>query len=119
MFVALKMFLHTLLPPPASPLLLAIAGSLLIWGNRKRLGAALLAVGLGGLWLCSVPVVSNALWRLAEHYPALDLSQPTCAQAIVILGGGLWDSRCGVRGACCVPTAIRRRALDKVPQDPW
>ena len=88
MFVALKMFLHMLLPPPASPLLLAVAGSLLIWLNRKRLGAALLAIGLASLWLCSVPVVSNALWRLAERYPALDLNQPTCAQAIVILGGG-------------------------------
>ena len=88
MFVELKMFLHMLLPPPASPLLLAVAGSLLIWGNRKRLGAALLAIGLGSLWLCSMPVVSNALWRLAERYPALDLNQPTCAQAIVILGGG-------------------------------
>jgi len=56
MFVALKMFLHMLLPPPASPMLLAVAGSLLIWGNRKRLGAALLAIGLTSLWLCSVPV---------------------------------------------------------------
>jgi uncharacterized SAM-binding protein YcdF (DUF218 family) len=88
MFVAFKMFLHTLLPPPASPLLLAAAGLLLIWGKRRRLGATLIAVGLACLWLCSVPVVSNALWRLAERYPALDLSRPTHAQAIVILGGG-------------------------------
>jgi uncharacterized SAM-binding protein YcdF (DUF218 family) len=88
MFVTLKMFLHALLPPPASPLLLAVAGLLLIWGKRRRLGATLLAVGLACLWLCSVPVVSNALWRLAERYPALDLNRPTNAQAIVILGGG-------------------------------
>jgi len=44
MFVTLKMFLHALLPPPASPLLLAVAGLLLIWGKRRRLGATLLAV---------------------------------------------------------------------------
>jgi len=33
-------------------------------------------------------VVGEGLTRLAEHYPAVDLSRPTRAQAIVILSGG-------------------------------
>jgi uncharacterized SAM-binding protein YcdF (DUF218 family) len=82
-----KTVLRNLILPPAGPMLLAIAGALLL-GRRPRLGRALLALGLGSLWLFSLPIVADALTRLAEHYPALDLAQPTHAQAIVILGGG-------------------------------
>jgi len=81
------MFLHALLPPP--PVLCCWRRRLLlIWGKRRRLGATLVAVALACLWLCSVPVVSNALWRLAERYPASRSESTTHAQAIVILGGG-------------------------------
>ncbi len=73
--------------PPASPLLLAIAGALLVRA-RPRFAALLLALGLGSLWLISLPAASHVLVRATEHYPALDPSRPTGAQAIVILGGG-------------------------------
>ncbi|MFI4869228.1 MAG: YdcF family protein [Steroidobacterales bacterium] len=82
-----KTLLRNLVLPPAGPLLLAIIGALLL-RRRPRLARVLLALGLGSLWLFSLPVVADALARLSEHYPPLDLAQPTQAQAIVILGGG-------------------------------
>src|SRR5471032_1819715 len=77
-----KTLLRNLILPPAGPLLLAIIGTLLL-RRRARLGRVLLAAGLGSLWLTSLPIVADALTRLTEHYPPLDLAQPTQAQAIV------------------------------------
>ncbi|GAC1302534.1 MAG: YdcF family protein [Steroidobacteraceae bacterium] len=48
----------------------------------------MLAVGLASLWLLATPIIADAIARLSEHYPALELAQATRAQAIVILGGG-------------------------------
>ena len=87
MYFVLKALVRSLLLPPASPFIVAILGALLL--RRWRwVGGVLLALGLGSLWLFATPVVADALQRLAEHYPALDLDKPTRAQAIVILGGG-------------------------------
>jgi len=82
-----KTALKSLLLPPMGLLLLATIGALLL-RRRPRLARVLLAFGLGSLWLLSLPVTADALSRLSEHYPPLDLTQPTQAQAIVILGGG-------------------------------
>ncbi len=87
MYFIVKAVLRSLLLPPASSLILATIGALLMW-RRRRFGGALLACGLASLWLFSTPIVADAVSRLAERYPALDLSKPTHAQAIVILGGG-------------------------------
>jgi uncharacterized SAM-binding protein YcdF (DUF218 family) len=87
MLIILKALARTLVLPPASPLILAVTGALLI-GRRRRAGGVLLAAGLASLWLSATPVVADALSRLAERYPPLDLTQPVRAQAIVILGGG-------------------------------
>jgi uncharacterized SAM-binding protein YcdF (DUF218 family) len=86
-YFALKALVRTLILPPSGPLLLAIAGALLL-RRWRRLGWTLLIVGLAASWLIATPIVADSLSRLAERYPALDLSQPTQAQAIVILGGG-------------------------------
>jgi uncharacterized SAM-binding protein YcdF (DUF218 family) len=83
----LKTLLRNLMLPPAGPLLLAIAGALLL-RRRPRLARVLLTVGLGSLWLFTLPVVADALTRLASHFPPLDITLPLDAQAIVILGGG-------------------------------
>src|ERR1700722_4053818 len=84
-----KALLRQLILPPAGPLLLAFIG--LFWlRHGPRVGRALIGLGLASLWLLSTPVVADALSRLAEHYPPLDLSRPSGAQAIVILGGGGW-----------------------------
>jgi uncharacterized SAM-binding protein YcdF (DUF218 family) len=83
----LKMVLRTLILPPAGPLLLALAGMLLL-RRRAVLARILLILGLGSLWLLSTPIVSDALTRLVEYYPPLDMHRAAEAQAIVILGGG-------------------------------
>ena len=83
----LKTLLRELLLPPISPLLLGFAGLLLLQ-RRPRLARGLLIFALGSLWLLATPLISNAIVRSAQHYPALDLSQLDGAQAIVILGGG-------------------------------
>jgi uncharacterized SAM-binding protein YcdF (DUF218 family) len=87
-----RILLKALILPPSGPLLLGLAG-LLCWPRRPRLGFALCAVALGSLWLLATPVISDALTRSAERYPALDPAHLTSgqasAQAIVILGGGV------------------------------
>ena len=93
MFPYIKSILRNLVLPPAGLLLLAFAG-LLLTRRHRRLGNILIAISLALLWLGSLPVVANALQRLAEHYPPLDLSRPLNAQAIVILAGG--DARWAV-----------------------
>ncbi len=87
MLLRFKTLLKGLIFPPAGPILLAVLGVFLI--KRRPLPARIcLILGLGSLWLLSTPLVSDALSRLAEHYPPLDLQSTAGAQAIVILGGG-------------------------------
>jgi uncharacterized SAM-binding protein YcdF (DUF218 family) len=87
MLLRLKTVAKNLVLPPAGPLLLAIAGVFLL-NHRPRLARACLALGLGSLWLFATPLVSDALDRLCEHYPPVDMRRAAAAQAIVILGGG-------------------------------
>ena len=87
MYFLLKAILRTLLLPPAGPLLLAIAGAIVV-GRRRRLGATLLTLGLGSLWLLSLPICADFLSRAAQAYPALNPDQPVEAGAVVILSGG-------------------------------
>ena len=86
-FLIARKALAALVLPPTGPLLLALAGLALL-GARPRLGRALAWLGVGGLLVLSLPVVSHALLRSLEA-PALDLQRPGSAQAIVILGGGV------------------------------
>jgi uncharacterized SAM-binding protein YcdF (DUF218 family) len=86
-FLIARKALAALVLPPTGPLLLALAGLVLL-GRRPRLGRALAWVGMGSLLLLSLPVVSHALLRSLEP-PALDLRRTGEAQAIVILGGGV------------------------------
>lgn len=65
--------------PPFNGLLLVLTG--LLWRRRW-----LVALGLVLLWVLATPVVGTALMRGLEG-PALDLSRPHGAQAIVVLGG--------------------------------
>jgi uncharacterized SAM-binding protein YcdF (DUF218 family) len=87
MIFELRILARTLILPPASLLILGLAG---LWLARRyrRLGITLTAAALAALWLLSTPIVADGLERAASRYPALDLSRPVNAQAIVILGGG-------------------------------
>jgi uncharacterized SAM-binding protein YcdF (DUF218 family) len=83
----LKTLLKDLILPPAGPLLLALLGMALL-KSRPLLARACLIAGIASLWLLSTPIVSDALTRVVELYPPLDLRLAGNAQAIVILGGG-------------------------------
>ncbi len=85
--MAIKTFLKAVLLQPAGPLLLAIAGVLVV-GRRPVLGRILVLGAVAILWLLSVPVLSDGLANLIHQYPPLDAEAPTTARAIVILGGG-------------------------------
>ncbi len=93
MFFLLKRVAKTLLLPPAGLLLLAGLGAWLVLRRgassaARRAGWTCILASLVTLWMLSVPVVSESLSRAVEHYPALDVTRPAGAQAIVILGGG-------------------------------
>jgi uncharacterized SAM-binding protein YcdF (DUF218 family) len=87
MYFTVKAVLRSLLLPPASPLILALFGLLLL-RRWRRLGLTLILVACVSIWLFSTPSIADELSRLAERSPVLDLSQPVDAQAIVIIGGG-------------------------------
>jgi uncharacterized SAM-binding protein YcdF (DUF218 family) len=87
MLLLLKALLRSLILPPAGPLLILTLGVFLL-KRRPVLARVCLIFGIGSLWLLSTPVISDALTGFTEHYPPLDLSRASGAQAIVILGGG-------------------------------
>jgi uncharacterized SAM-binding protein YcdF (DUF218 family) len=87
MIFELRILLRTLSLPPACLLILGFAG-LLLARRFRRLGTLLAALSLAALWFLATPVIADGLERMTERYPALDLSRPVAAQAIVILGGG-------------------------------
>lgn len=91
MLFGLRVALRGLLLPPGGPLLIGIAGLLLL-RRRPRLGFSLCAVSIIGLWLLSTPLIADNLARAAEGYPAVDPAHLAALQkqagAIVILSGG-------------------------------
>src|SRR5690554_5151957 len=83
-------FKQLLLPPGGLLLLLLIAW----WLRRRspRLAALCFVLGLGGLWLMSLPVAVQWSARMLEREPAMQEAQwkglSGHAQAIVVLGAG-------------------------------
>jgi uncharacterized SAM-binding protein YcdF (DUF218 family) len=88
----LRILVKDLALPPAGPLIVGVVG-LLLCLRRPRIGLALCAAAIGGLWLLATPIVADALARAMEAYPPLDPAHLTAAQseaqAVVILGGGV------------------------------
>lgn len=82
-----KSLLKDLLLPPAGAIWLMLLGLFLL-RRRPSLARVCLAVGIGSIWLLSTPIVSDAITRLAEQYPPIDMRLAANAQAIVVLGGG-------------------------------
>jgi uncharacterized SAM-binding protein YcdF (DUF218 family) len=85
------MILNKLLPLLLSPLFFLVVVALLaLWFRRRGLAITSLVV----LWLCSLPVVADTLWRAIEQHalrPAV--ATAPAAQAVVVLGGMTWDIR--------------------------
>ncbi len=88
MFFLFKKLIGWLLLPPASALLLAVAGLLLL-RHKPRAGRALAWAGVLALFVLSLPPVSTGLMVLLCDSAPLDLNQARTAQALVVLGGGV------------------------------
>ncbi len=83
-----KLLLKALILPPVAPLLLALAGLLLL-RRHPRAGRALAATGMLALAALSTPIVAGMLIRAVDSTPVFEASLARNAQAIVILGGGI------------------------------
>ena len=105
-----KLLLKNLVLPPTGPLILAVAGGLLaaMSVRRRALGIGLAASGVALLWVLSTPLIADILVRWSERYPALDLTKPVDAQAIVILGGGVRVDAPEYGGAAPGATTLER-----------
>lgn len=86
-----KKLLSALVLPPAGPILLGLWG---LWLARRhpRLGRGIAAAALLGLLALSLPPVAEALMRGLEDRPPIAAEQLARAQAIVILGGGMYKA---------------------------
>ena len=86
----LKNLIALFLLPPLSLCLLGFAGFWLL-KRRPRLGKSLIALSLTLLFALSTPLVANYLMSLLEqHVPVLQVGATQGAEAIVILGGGVY-----------------------------
>lgn len=93
--------------PPAGPLLVALAGLLLL-RRAPRFGRALAFGGVLALFALCLPAVALLLTRALEA-PPFDAKQHPDAQAIVVLGGGVngWAPEFGGE-------SVARRSLERV-----
>ena len=89
----LKKLLSALVLPPASLVLVALFGfwlSMRKSGWRRKLGMGLTCLSLAMLLALSIPVVGRKMLNSLENYPPVSAEQLKDAQAIVVLGGGLY-----------------------------
>jgi uncharacterized SAM-binding protein YcdF (DUF218 family) len=100
---------RALVLPPGGPLLLALAGLVLL-RRRPRLARGMLAAGLVTLLALTLPVVADLLCRATERYPALDASRLPPAELIVVLGGGAIRNADDPAGPIPKPETLERLA---------
>lgn len=90
----IKKILAALLLPPASLVLMALLGLWIAMRNtdpRRKIGIALAGLSLTTLLALSVPAVGKRMLGSLEHFPPPTAQQLAGAQAIVVLGGGLYN----------------------------
>ncbi len=107
----LRFLLKQLILPPGG-LLLLILLAWLLWSSRPRLALLCLLMGLGGLWLMSLPIVVEQAARVLEREPALDEAQWSSlaqrGEVIVVLGSGREEADPAWGGDQPSVTAIER-----------
>ena len=84
----LRALAKTLVLPPTGPLLVALAGLLLL-SRRPRLGRALGFAGVVALLVLSLPIVALGFHHAMGDSPVFDPARAGDAQALVILGSGV------------------------------
>jgi len=84
----LKAVIKALVLPPTGLLLIAVLG-LALGARLPRTGRSLVAAGVFGLLVISIPVTADFLTTFVDTSPVLELEDARTAQAIVILGGGI------------------------------
>jgi len=89
--VVWRKVLAAIMLPPIGPLLILVAGALVL-RRWPRLGRGLVWAGIAALVLLSTGVVARGLLWLVDVSPPLRLEDARAAQAIVILGGGVRPS---------------------------
>jgi uncharacterized SAM-binding protein YcdF (DUF218 family) len=78
-----KFLFETLVLPPGGPLLLLL--SALLWQHRPKLQTVLLVLGIGLLYISSIPATTALLRSQLERFSPIDLRHAD-AQAIVVIG---------------------------------
>lgn len=82
-------FVSAFLLPPLNFLLLGFAGMALL-RTRPAVGRGLITAMIALIWVFAMPVTGNALLIMLERDSAHRVEIPTRAQAIVVLGGGVY-----------------------------
>lgn len=75
---------------PLNFLILLVISYFLLKGKYKKSGRMLFVFCIAALSVLSMPVVSDELVKSLEIYPAIQGSETLGAQAIVVLGGGIY-----------------------------
>lgn len=89
MFFFLSKLLDILIDPLWWSGLPTVAGVVLLArGKRRRLAVGLVSFGLGTLFLCSTPALSNRLWASMEQ-DVVSTMQPGVTYDVVVLLGGV------------------------------
>lgn len=89
MFVVQKVLLALVLPPAS--LIVLIVGGLVLARWRKTAGRALLAAGIALLYALSLDPVADRLIRPLEAFSRPFSAGNAKADAVVVLGGGVYD----------------------------
>jgi uncharacterized SAM-binding protein YcdF (DUF218 family) len=112
-FWLLRRILAAIVLPPNGPLLLLVAGLVLL-GRRPKLGRALAWTGTATLVALSTGAVAHGLTLLLHDSPPLRLDEARAAQAIVVLGGGVRPNALEYGG-----DTLGRLSLDRVRYGAW
>lgn len=103
----LSKLLWALLRPTAALILLSLAGLILTWIGRGRLGAGLMTVGIVGLVaIVLLPVDAWVLRPLEERFP--QIPSPAHVDGVIVLGGALDQLLTEDRGIPSLNSAAER-----------
>lgn len=104
----LKKIISALILPPTGLVLLVLCG-LWVMRSRPRAGRALALAGLALLLALSLPVVRTPLMQGLEQHPVIPQAQLHSAQALVVLGAGIYPGAPEYGG-----DTVSRHSLERV-----